>query len=163
MTPISFLMLTFLSSSLINADNNHLTLNQTQTFLSDQTHITYILDLSNYTFNNNDKYIRINTITPTHLNPAYIYISFNDEHPSNTNNDINSFTNGENILYVSHEEDDGMWQFLCGKSHEITDAKLVALEEVFALDNSISKIADMPYGYIATRKNVNSEWKIHKK
>ena len=71
--------------------------------------------------------------------------------------------NGENILCVSRDEDDGMWQFLCGNSHEITDAKLVALEEVFALDNSISKIADMPYGYIATRKNVNSEWKIHKK
>ena len=71
--------------------------------------------------------------------------------------------NGENILYVSHDEDDGMWQFLCGNSHEIIDAKLVALEEVFALDNSISKIADMPCGYVATRKNVTSKWKIHKK
>ena len=71
--------------------------------------------------------------------------------------------NGADILYVSHDAEDGMWQFLCGNSHEITDAKLVALEEVFALDNSISRIADMPYGYIATRKNVNLEWKIHKK
>ena len=26
--------------------------------------------------------------------------------------------NGEPILYVSHDEDDGMWQFLCGKAHE---------------------------------------------
>ena len=34
--------------------------------------------------------------------------------------------NGEPILYVSHDEDDGMWQFLCGKVqiplHRITDS-----------------------------------------
>ena len=71
--------------------------------------------------------------------------------------------NGENILYVSHDEDDGIWQFLCGKSHKINDVKLVALEEVFTLDNSISKIADMPCGYIATRKSATSEWKIQRK
>ena len=70
---------------------------------------------------------------------------------------------GGDILYVSHDQDDGMWQFLCGKSHEINDAKLVALKEIFALDNSISKIADMPCGYTATRKNATSKWKIQKK
>ena len=32
--------------------------------------------------------------------------------------------NGEEpILFVSHDEDDGMWQFLCGKAHETDDAK----------------------------------------
>ena len=67
---------------------------------------------------------------------------------------------GDSILYVSHDEDDGMWQFLCGSSHEISDAKLVALEEVFALDNSIAKIADMPRGCIAMRQNKQSNWKI---
>ena len=29
------------------------------------------------------------------------------------------------ILYVSHDEDDGMWQFLCGETHETDEAKLV--------------------------------------
>ncbi len=70
---------------------------------------------------------------------------------------------GENILYVSHDEDDGMWQFLCGASHEITDAKLVSLEEVFSLDNSIAQLADMPCGYIATRIDITSKWKIEKR
>jgi len=36
--------------------------------------------------------------------------------------------NGEPILYVSHDEDDGMWQFLCGKAHETDEAKLVSLK-----------------------------------
>ena len=31
----------------------------------------------------------------------------------------------ESILFVSHDEDDGMWQFLCGKTHEVEDDKLV--------------------------------------
>lgn len=26
------------------------------------------------------------------------------------------------ILYVSHDEDDGMWQFLYGETHEIEEA-----------------------------------------
>ena len=67
------------------------------------------------------------------------------------------------ILYVSHDEDDGMWQFLCGGSHEITDAKLVSLEEVFALDNSIAQLANMPCGYITTRKDTVSKWQIRKR
>ena len=27
------------------------------------------------------------------------------------------------ILYVSHDEDNGMWQFLCGGTHETDEAK----------------------------------------
>lgn len=26
------------------------------------------------------------------------------------------------ILYVSHDEDDGMWQFLCGRKHTVDEA-----------------------------------------
>ena len=37
-------------------------------------------------------------------------------------------------MYVSHDEDDGMWQFLCGKAHETDEAKLVSLKSVFDLD-----------------------------
>ena len=29
------------------------------------------------------------------------------------------------ILYVSHDEDDGMWKLLCGETHETDVAKLV--------------------------------------
>ena len=32
------------------------------------------------------------------------------------------------ILYVSHDEDDGMWQFLCNQEHTIEDLMLVTLK-----------------------------------
>lgn len=67
------------------------------------------------------------------------------------------------ILYVSHDEDDGMWQFLCGKAHEIDEAKLVSLKEVFDLDNSIAVLKDMPCGYYAERKSQNDDWVIRKR
>lgn len=66
----------------------------------------------------------------------------------------------EPVLFVSHDEDDGMWQFLCGKTHEAEDAKLVSLQSVFELDNSIGTLAEMPCGYWATRKNQEDEWII---
>ena len=66
----------------------------------------------------------------------------------------------ELILFVSHDEDDGMWQFLCGKTHEAEDAKLVSLQFVFELYNSIGTLAEMPCGYWATRKNQEDEWII---
>ena len=39
----------------------------------------------------------------------------------------------EPITYITHDED-GMWQFLCGKEHTTDDARIVSLEEVYALD-----------------------------
>ena len=66
--------------------------------------------------------------------------------------------NGEPILYVSHDEDDGMWQFLCGKAHETDEAKLVSLKSVFDLDNSVGILKDMPCGYYAERKAQDDEW-----
>ena len=67
------------------------------------------------------------------------------------------------ILYVSHDEDDGMWQFLCGKAHEVDEAMVVALEEVFACDTSISAVATLPYGYEAERKDESSDWIVRRK
>ena len=50
----------------------------------------------------------------------------------------------EPINYISHDED-GMWQFLCSKEHTIDDARIVSLEEVYALDLTIGEVADMPF------------------
>lgn len=68
----------------------------------------------------------------------------------------------EPILFVSHDEDDGMWQFLCGKTHETDDAKLVSLKFVFELDNSIGALVDMPCGFYATREKQEDDWKLRK-
>lgn len=70
--------------------------------------------------------------------------------------------NGEPILYVSHDEDDGMWQFLCGKTHGTDEAKLVSLKSIFDLDNSVGILKDMPCGYYAERKTQNDEWRVRK-
>ncbi|MBE6982110.1 MAG: hypothetical protein E7437_07320 [Ruminococcaceae bacterium] len=71
--------------------------------------------------------------------------------------------NGADILYVSHDAEDGMWQFLCGGTHTQEQARVVSLREIFTLDNTVSELANMPCGYIAERTNKSSKWKIKKK
>jgi len=71
--------------------------------------------------------------------------------------------NGFDILYVSHDEKDGMWQFLCGGTHVQEDARIVSLNEIFMIDNTISRLANMPCGYIAERESKNASWIIKKR
>ena len=67
------------------------------------------------------------------------------------------------ILYVAHDEDDGMWQFLCGKeNHSTDDARIISLEEAVTLDPSINGLHDMPLGIGAERSTKNTEWKAFK-
>lgn len=67
------------------------------------------------------------------------------------------------ILYVSHDEEDGMWQFLCGKNHDISEARVVALSEIFEKDSSVAQLANMPCGYFAQRTDIESDWVIKRK
>ena len=67
------------------------------------------------------------------------------------------------ILFASHDEDDGTWQFLCGEPHDDDEARVVALDDVFEIDNSVGELKDMPCGYYATRKSRESPWDIRKK
>ncbi len=71
--------------------------------------------------------------------------------------------NGAPILYVSHDEDDGMWQFLCGKTHEIAEAKIVSLKSVFDLDRSVEDLKGMPCGCYAERISQDDDWIIRKR
>ena len=64
------------------------------------------------------------------------------------------------ILHVSHDLDDGMWQFLCGKAHEADDGKLVALREIFDLDPSIGALKNIPCGCQVERKTPGDSWVI---
>lgn len=66
------------------------------------------------------------------------------------------------ILYVSHDEDDGMWQFLCGKPHDTDEARIVSLKWVFESDHSIGMLRDMPCGCCAERETQNDSWVIRK-
>ena len=67
------------------------------------------------------------------------------------------------ILYVSHDADDGMWQFLCGKSHATSEARVISLEEIFKLDKTLSELSDLPCGFIAERNSKKEEWLIKRK
>ena len=68
---------------------------------------------------------------------------------------------GAPILRVTHDADDGMWQFLCGGEHDADQARMIALEEAYALDHSVGKLADMPCGCAAVRSAENRKWQIH--
>jgi hypothetical protein len=67
------------------------------------------------------------------------------------------------IFYVFHYEDDGAWQF-SGNEDVIDDEdyKVVSLEEIIDLDNSILEIADLPLQHMAYRSKPGLPWLIKK-
>ena len=64
------------------------------------------------------------------------------------------------IAYVSHDADDGAWQFHTSDSTppRQEDATIVALRQIVQLDPAVSGLADLPLGWHAWRKSRNSEW-----
>ena len=62
------------------------------------------------------------------------------------------------ILLVTHDEDDGMWQFLCGTTNEPKDGRVVGLDCIYERDPSIAKLADLPLGWRAWRTTATSAW-----
>lgn len=65
---------------------------------------------------------------------------------------------GAPILLISHDEDDGGWQFLCGTSNDPTEGRIVALKEILRIDPTVQEVADLTLGWIAYRKAVGGEW-----
>jgi hypothetical protein len=65
---------------------------------------------------------------------------------------------GHPILLVSHDDEDGGWQFLTGGAFDLADALLVALKEIVALDPSIVELADLPLGWQAWRERPGALW-----
>ena len=64
------------------------------------------------------------------------------------------------IAYVSHDADDGGWQFLTddpGPARE-DDAAVVGLRTILRLDESIAELADLPIGWHAWRVSRMSPW-----
>ena len=67
---------------------------------------------------------------------------------------------GSPIVLVTHDED-GAWQF--HSEEDIInddDIKLVSLDEMIRLDNSILELADMPESFRAMRGSKTLPWKI---
>ena len=71
------------------------------------------------------------------------------------------FRSGQPILHVSHDADDGAWQFHAGSTVAEADAMVVALQEVLAHDPSIAELADLPLGWFAERTAAGQPWVRH--
>ena len=65
----------------------------------------------------------------------------------------------ERICYVTHDSDDGAWQFHGDNtSTSEDDAAVVALRTIVDLDPSIAELADLPLGWCARRVANGSAW-----
>ena len=63
------------------------------------------------------------------------------------------------LLLVTHDEEDGEWQFLDGEHVFEDDAVVACLGEMVQFDPSISEVADLPTGSYAWRSNLTEPWK----
>ncbi|HEU4753169.1 MAG TPA: hypothetical protein VFU47_08670, partial [Armatimonadota bacterium] len=64
---------------------------------------------------------------------------------------------GEPILLVTHEIEDGAWQFI-GYEADPEDLVVVCLEHAFHTDPSVGQLADLPRGWGAERPTAESPW-----
>lgn len=71
--------------------------------------------------------------------------------------------NADWIQYVSHDEDDGAWQFHPLQGTKEEEASVVSLKTILRLDPSIGLLFDLPLGWCASRKTKDAEWIKEKK
>ena len=62
------------------------------------------------------------------------------------------------IALVSHDEDDGGWQFIGPEGASMDQAMLVALHNVLRRDATIGELADLPLGWQAWRDAPDQPW-----
>jgi hypothetical protein len=62
------------------------------------------------------------------------------------------------IASVSHDEDDGGWQFLGPRGARMDEAIVVALRRVWERDESIGELSDLPEGWTAWRDGPDEPW-----
>lgn len=63
------------------------------------------------------------------------------------------------ILFVSHDAEDGGWQFLDGAEPNEEAVRIVALHRILSLDPGIAEVADLPLGWSARRASAGGEWR----
>lgn len=67
------------------------------------------------------------------------------------------------IQYVSHDENDGAWQFHSASGTIEKDARIVSLKLITEIDPSVILLSTLPLGWFASRNAKNADWKIEKK
>lgn len=68
------------------------------------------------------------------------------------------YDGAEAITYVSHDADDGAWQFLGDKMDEGGGPVLVCLHHPIDNDSSLKELADLPIGWCAQRSATGEPW-----
>lgn len=68
---------------------------------------------------------------------------------------------GAPILHISHDADDGMWQFLCGACHDEDEGRIVSLHRIYKHDPTVAQTAQMPCGCSADRPHKDADWEIY--
>lgn len=63
------------------------------------------------------------------------------------------------ILHVTHDSEDGAWQFRGVDTPTEDNASVVALATIVALDPSIAELADLPLGWSAWREAKDTPWR----
>jgi hypothetical protein len=63
------------------------------------------------------------------------------------------------ILLVTHDAEDGAWQFLDGEHVFEEDGAVVGLGEMVAFDPSLAELADLPEGWFAWRPDRDHPWR----
>lgn len=62
------------------------------------------------------------------------------------------------VVYVSHDDDDGSWQFFDGNPVTEEDARVVGLGRIIDLDPTLMDLADLPEGFVAMRNSRQDGW-----
>jgi hypothetical protein len=64
------------------------------------------------------------------------------------------------IAHVSHDADDGSWQFLERSAEPLDecDAVVVSLENILQIDPSVADVSDLQLGWHAWRESKESPW-----
>jgi hypothetical protein len=65
----------------------------------------------------------------------------------------------EPCLYVTHDDDDGSWQFLTENTKgDVSRVIVVALSTAISVDESLNELFDLPLGWVASRSTNQSQW-----
>ncbi len=62
------------------------------------------------------------------------------------------------VLLVSHDLDDGAWQFLTDELVVPADGRVVGLGQMIERDASLAELADLPAGWQARRERLGAAW-----
>ncbi len=81
-----------------------------------------------------------------------------DQPPNTASITVRAVLEGAPILIVSHDADDGGWQFLDGNEVDEAEGRIIGLGTALRLDPTLRGVANLPEGWIASRRDAASPW-----